>query len=187
MEHYRSTLATSAFAVFGLVAAAHMLHPGNYEMQTRSPRPAAAAAIQVAPVTWTDPPARSGAPETTGAIQTGARTSGLGNAVPSAIPAPRQAAVVPPGATPALRLPDEMAGPTETPRKAVAAHRPRGSGRSLRRIARLRHAPLARTAQADRTVVSASVPQPAPARPEASSKIDPIGDIIRGLGFGRDG
>ncbi|MGH1570636.1 hypothetical protein ACRAWG_08185 [Methylobacterium sp. P31] len=153
----------------------------------RTPRPIAAATTPVAPVAWTDPPARSGVPETTGAIRTSARAGGSGSAVPSAIPAPQLAAALPPAAAPALRLPEEIASPTGVPRKAVAVHRPKGSERNLRRMARLRHAALARTAQAERTVVSAPAPQPAQAQPEASSRIDPIGDIIRGLGFGRDG
>ncbi|MEE7438385.1 hypothetical protein MOR12E_03345 [Methylobacterium oryzae] len=130
MEHYRSTLGTTAVAVFGLVAAAHILHPGNYEVQTRPARPAVTDAAPVskpaaAPVTrsaWVDPPAKLAAPETTGALA----------------------------------------------------------------AAPLRHAALVRTAESDRLTVTAAAPQPAPAA-APSQKIDPIGDIIRGLGFGRDG
>lgn len=38
MEHYRSTLSTTAIAVLGLVVAARVLHPGNYEEQPRHTR-----------------------------------------------------------------------------------------------------------------------------------------------------
>ncbi|WP_147941105.1 hypothetical protein [Methylobacterium sp. WL64] len=38
MEHYRSTLATTAIAAFGLLVAAHVLHPGNYERSERNIR-----------------------------------------------------------------------------------------------------------------------------------------------------
>lgn len=59
MEHYRSTLATTAIAVAGLLAAAHVLHPGNYE---RSDRRARVVTVAIdAPSTstaWTDPPGK---------------------------------------------------------------------------------------------------------------------------------
>ncbi|MEE7462017.1 hypothetical protein MFUR16E_12245 [Methylobacterium fujisawaense] len=61
-----------------------------------------------------------------------------------------------------------------------------GRARAPPRSARLRHAALVRTAESDRPTVTAAAPQPAPAA-APSQKIDPIGDIIRGLGFGRDG
>ncbi len=179
MEHYRSTLGTTAVAVFGLVAAAHILHPGNYEVQTRPARPAVTDAAPVskpaaAPVTrsdWVDPPAKLAAPETTGAL--------------AAAPAPRVAATVPDTAMPAAPLPAEMARPAGPPRR-TAAHRAKGTERGVHRAARLRHAALVRTAESDRPTVTAAAPQPAPAA-APSQKIDPIGDIIRGLGFGRDG
>ncbi len=183
MEHYRSTLGTTAVAVFGLVAAAHILHPGNYEVQTRPARPAVTDAAPVskpaaAPVTrsaWVDPPAKLAAPETTGALA----------AALAAAPAPRVAATVPDTAMPAAPLPAEMARPAGPPRR-TAAHRAKGTERGVHRAARLRHAALVRTAESDRPTVTAAAPQPASAA-APSQKIDPIGDIIRGLGFGRDG
>ncbi|MGU3465084.1 hypothetical protein ACLBXO_09520 [Methylobacterium sp. C33D] len=182
MEHYRSTLGTAAVAVFGLVAAAHILHPGNYEVQTRPARPAVTDAAPVAkpvaaprmPSAWVDPPAKPAAPETTGAL--------------AAVPAPRVAAAVPAAAMPAAALPAEMARPAEPPRR-IAAHRAKGTERGVHRAARLRHAAVVRTAESDRpttATATAAAPQPAPAA-APSQKIDPIGDIIRGLGFGRDG
>ncbi|MEG9526409.1 MAG: hypothetical protein MIL41_11665 [Hyphomicrobiales bacterium] len=174
MEHYRSTLATTAIAVFGLVVAAHTLHPGNYEVQTRPARPISA------PVAWTDPPARIAGPETTGAIR---RAAEAPSALPSAVPAPQLAAVTPPVAAPALPLPREMADSAEPLPKASAVHRVRGSERNVRRVARLRHA---RTAQVDRAAIAPPAARPAQAAPDSATRIDPIGDIIRGLGFGRD-
>jgi len=173
MEHYRSTLGTTAVAVFGLVAAAHILHPGNYEVQTRPARPVVTAAAPIAPTAWVNPPARMTAPETTGAL--------------AAVPVPRIAAAVPSTAMPAAPLPAEMASLAEAPRKAVAARRTKGAERGPHRAARLRHAAIVRTAQSDRAAATAVAPQPAPVAADPSAKIDPIGDIIRGLGLGRDG
>ncbi|MBE7244551.1 MAG: hypothetical protein INR63_06345 [Actinomycetospora chiangmaiensis] len=179
MEHFRSTLATTAIAVFGLAVAAHSLHPSNRDVLTTPPRPVAAVAQ---PAAWTDPPARLAAPETTGAIRTDLRSVVPANPLPSAVPAPQQAAVMPPLASP---LPAEMAGSSEPLRKAVVARRPKGNERAAHRSARLRHAALARTAAVDRTAAPAA-PQAVQAAPAAASRIDPIGDILRGLGLGRD-
>ena len=59
MEHYRSTLAVTAIAVVGLVAAAHILHPGNYERSDLTAR-VVAVAIETPskPTAWTDPPTK---------------------------------------------------------------------------------------------------------------------------------
>jgi len=59
MEHYRSTLATTAIAVAGLLAAAHVLHPGNYERSDRRARVVTVAinAPSTSPA-WTDPPGK---------------------------------------------------------------------------------------------------------------------------------
>jgi len=181
MEHFRSTLATTAIAVFGLVVAARSLHPGIAEPQAGPIRPVAAA-----PVAWTDPPARVAAPETTGTIRADARADARATSddLPRAVPAPQRVAVMPPGAMPALPLPGEMAGPAEPLRKTAMARRPRASERAAHRNTRLRHAALARTATADRAAVAPAAPQSTPAAPAA--KIDPIGDILRGLGIGRD-
>ncbi|MCJ2060916.1 hypothetical protein MKL09_30890 [Methylobacterium sp. J-048] len=173
MEHYKSTLATTAIAVFGLVVAAHTLHPGNYELQ---PRPARIAASTVVPSTWMDPPAR-----TAGADKPEARVSETARASASDLLAPQMAAVLPPGAVVAPALPSEMIAPADKARKTLAAHRSKVADRGLRRTARLRHAGLARTAAVDPAVAPS---EPAPA--QASKKIDPIGDLIRGLGLGHD-
>lgn len=41
MEHYRSTLGTAAIAAIGLLVAARVLHPGNFEQLPRPARPVA--------------------------------------------------------------------------------------------------------------------------------------------------
>lgn len=57
MEHYKSTLATTAIAAFGLLAATHVLHPGNYERSDRNVRVVVVAdETAAAPTIWTDPP-----------------------------------------------------------------------------------------------------------------------------------
>ncbi|MCJ2054196.1 hypothetical protein [Methylobacterium sp. J-070] len=183
MEHFRSTLATTAIAVLGLVVAARSLHPGNYEVQTPPARPVAVAAL---PVAWTDPPARIAAPETTGTLRSDLRLSGVQDGLPSAVPAPQQAAVIPPGTRSDPAFAGEISGAAEPARKGVAAYRPKGSERAARHHARLRHAALARTASVERAA-AAPAAGPAQAPPASSARIDPIGDILRGLGFGRDG
>ena len=56
MERYKSTLATAAVAAFGLVAAAHILHPGNYEDPPRHVRtPIAAVEGPISTMAWVDP------------------------------------------------------------------------------------------------------------------------------------
>ncbi|MCJ2134178.1 hypothetical protein MKK69_08925 [Methylobacterium sp. J-026] len=62
MEHYRSTLAIAGVAAFGLVAAAHILHPGNYEDLPRGVQASVSRAeAPVRSVAWTSPPARADA------------------------------------------------------------------------------------------------------------------------------
>ncbi|MDP4006437.1 hypothetical protein [Methylobacterium sp. NEAU K] len=184
MEHYKSTLATTAFAVFGLVVAAHSLHPGNYETQQRPARTGApaSAAAPAGPMAWVDPPGRVAAPETVGAPSPDPRLTDSASATPSGLLAPRMTAVLPPGAVTAPALPREMTTPAEKSRTVIAAHRTKSTERGIRRVARLRHATLARTAEVDQAAAP-SVPAPQ----QATKAIDPIGDLIRGLGLGRDG
>jgi hypothetical protein len=115
MEHYRSTLATTAIAVFGLVVAAHTLHPGNYEVQ---PRPVRTEAAQAAPSTWMDPPARmavTSRPEPT--------ISETARAAAADLLTPRMAAALPPGAVTAPALPSALVAPVEKARKTLVANR----------------------------------------------------------------
>lgn len=172
MEHYGSTLATTAAAVFGLVAAAHILHPGNYEAQTRPVRQP--AAVATAAPAWTDPPAD---------LRMAAARSNPSADVPgpSAVPgllAPRMMAALAPGQTMAPTLPGTMASPPPgRERKAAAAQRRKAAQRNAR----------TRQASLDR---GTSAAQPAALRtdaPEPKAKTDPIGDLIRGLGLGGEG
>lgn len=64
MEHYLSTHLTTAIAVLGLVGAAHVLHPGNYERTDRQTRVVAVIReVPSTPTIWTDPPRRLHASE----------------------------------------------------------------------------------------------------------------------------
>ncbi len=121
-------------------------------------RPDTTAASLVKPVAWTDPPARH-TPETTGAL-----------------------AVALPAAQPAVATSPETA-PVEAPRRSTATHRGKGVERNRSRVAHLRRPARARTAAVDPAAMPRPTQQPAP---EASGRIDPIGDILRGLGLGRD-
>ena len=57
MEHYRSTLATTAIAALGLFVAAHVMHPGNFERSDRRTRViTVAAGAPSTPTIWTNPP-----------------------------------------------------------------------------------------------------------------------------------
>ncbi len=163
MEHYKSTFATTAIAAFGLLAAAHILHPGNFERTTYPSRPVAAVAPQAA--AWVNPPA---SPAVAAAPVQVAGTEIKLDAKPEPVPVAWTSATARPAeASPAPAL--------EPKRKVAANHR----HKVAQRQARVRQAELGRPA--------AQPAQPA-VQPQAaeSQRIDPIGDIIRGLGFGRD-
>ncbi|MDP4026953.1 hypothetical protein Q8W71_30655 [Methylobacterium sp. NEAU 140] len=157
MEHYRSTLATTACAVFGLITAAHVLHPGNFEEQSRRARPVAAQ--REAATAWTDP-----APvlrSHTVPVETTAL-------------APRMTMPLPAGATMMPALPASLSMPANSPASARAA-RPR---KAAQRPVRQRQATLAlaRTTPAPTTSTAA---------PKAAS--GSLADLLRGLGLDRDG
>ena len=157
MKYARSTLATTVLAVFGLGVAVQNLHSHDRDAQVR---PAAVAASPVEPAAWTDPPVR-GTPATTGALA-------------SALP----------GAPPAVTNPSVPAAmPAEASRRTAAIHRGKGAERNRSRVAHLRRIAHARTAAVDPAMMPQHTPQPAP---DTRGRIDPIGDILRGLGFGRD-
>lgn len=160
MEHFKSTIATTAIAAFGLVAAAHILHPGNYERTTYPSRPVATVAAQPAPQAWVNPPASPVVSVAAPVIQAEA---------PQPVPAPV--------AWTSARV--EAPAPVRTAEAVPEAHRKRGAHRRKlsQHPAPVRQAALAQPAQpvAD-----------APARKPEANRIDPIGDIIRGLGLGSD-
>lgn len=177
MEHYRSTLATTAVAVFGLVAAAHILHPGNYEAQPRPVRaPMAVAADATA---WVDPPAElraAGAPPNRAADVPAPSDVPVLSDVPGLL-APRMLAVLPPGATMAPPLPSAMASPPGRERKVAATPRRRVAQRAAR----------SRQASLDRGTIAEEPAAQRTDAPEPRVKVDPIGDLIRGLGLGGEG
>lgn len=170
MAHYRSTLATTAVAVAGLVAAAHILHPGNYETRTRAVRPDVASAL--APggaMGWADPPARPRVePAAVAQVQDVA-----------ALPAPRTMT--------ALTSDDAV----EQPPRATVASR---SGRSRKAGTADRRKFAQRAVRGRQASLGGGTPieppamaRPAPREMRTSDRIDPIGDLIRGLGLGREG
>lgn len=168
MEHYRSTIAVTGIAVLGLVAAAGILHPANFE---RAARPAAKPAMSVSAPTeataWVDPPAAS---------HVARRRSR---------PLPDVAALM--KAEPTTVLPSDgvMVQPLPAELTLVAATSRKGEGTHGRKL--VRRATAARQVALNRqsTDVSGSDPQQSEQAP-TSGKIDPIGDLIRGLGLGNN-
>ena len=161
MEHFKSTIATAAIAAFGLVAAAHILHPGNFERTTYPSRPVATVA---APATsWTNPPV----------LQPVAEQAALPVPVPVKVEAPAPVAWTSAKADAPSPAPARLAEAAPELRRKAGAHRRKVS----QRPAPVRQAALERPAQP-----VAAAPAPAP----REQRIDPIGDIIRGLGLGSD-
>ena len=160
MEHFKSTIATTAIAAFGLVAAAHILHPGNFERTTYPSRPVATVASHAA--AWVNPPAMLPVAQEVREVAAKADT------------APAQPAPVPVAWTSARAEAPAKTAEASPDHRHKAAHRRRVAQRKTD----VRQASLDRPAQ----------PAVAPAAPEKpkADRIDPIGDIIRGLGFGRD-
>jgi hypothetical protein len=114
-------------------------------------------AIPVTPVAWVDPPGRRTA-ETTGT-----RVAALPAAQPVAVTLPV---------------------PAEAIRRNTALHRQKAGERRRVRIAHFRRPAHARTAAVDPAAMAQPTPQ---AAPDTGGRIDPLGDILRGLGFGHDG
>ncbi|WP_375463813.1 hypothetical protein [uncultured Methylobacterium sp.] len=76
-------------------------------------------------------------------------------------------------------LPSEMAGPIGGPRKADPAPR----RKLAQRRAPVRQAAIGNGIPAEHVAVDRNA---AAANPAVAGKIDPIGDLMRGLGLGRD-
>lgn len=160
MEHFKSTIATTAIAAFGLVAAAHILHPGNFERTTYPSRPVATVAAQPAPQAWVNPPA---------ALAVSAPAPVVQAEAPQPVPSP----VAWTSAHAEAPAPIRTAEAAPEHRRKAGAHRRKLS----QRPAQVRQAALTQPAQP-------AAAAPAPKRDE--NRIDPIGDIIRGLGLGSD-
>lgn len=163
MEHYKSTFATIGAAVTGLVLAAQIMQTGAFAPDAGRPErghveaPAETAA-------WADPPAR-------------APVAAVARAEPAGLPA-RVAAEAPFLEAPLPLVPASTTAPVPAaqapaPRKAASAHK----RKVVQRGARTRQAGLA---------VQAPAPQVAAPAPAQENRVDPIGDLIRGLGFGGD-
>ena len=156
MEHFKSTIATTAIAAFGLVAAAHILHPGNFERTAYPSRPVATVAAQA----WVTPPA---APAVT-------------------VPAPVVQAEAPPPVPAPVAWTSAHAETPAPVRTAEAAPEHRRKAGAPRRKLSQRPAAVRQAALGQPAQPAAVAPAP---KPEAN-RIDPIGDIIRGLGLGSD-
>ena len=167
MEHYRSTFATAAVAALGLIAAAHILHPGNYEDLPRHVRaPVVAVEAPTSTMAWVDPPAHASA------------LSALSNAVITTA----QAAEVRPVLAPQLIAPSK---PTTS--LAPASTEQLRKTETLRRHKMAQHRTHVRQASLSRSALKSPVMDeqvPAPeAAPKVADRFDPIGSLIHGLGL----
>ncbi|GEP00985.1 hypothetical protein [Methylobacterium haplocladii] len=174
MIHLKSTLAISAIMLTGLVAASPFPYASDHE--PRQPRrtasmqiaPAVEAAASPAAVTsWADPPVKQQAaveaPLVLAASDTGAPTAQ--ESTPSAV------TVAPP--------PVRHVSLQASAQKAEQARR-----RKIARAAAARE----RQAVARQTAPSGDEAQVSPTTaPNTSQRIDPIGNILRGLGIGKQG
>lgn len=162
MEHYKSTFAVTGIAVLGLLTAAGILHPGNFERQER---PAARShAVAAAPTAWVDPPAsRSIALRRTAPLSD---TAALMKAEPTVALSADYAMVQP--------LPAELTQVATVARGARGSHGPK----LARRTVPTRQAALTRPASD-----AAGVAQQPAGTDSAGRTIDPIGDLMRGLGL----
>lgn len=166
MEHYKSTLGVTAAAISALVLAAQIMHTGPFAASApRMERVSATIAAPIEDTAWVNPPARQVAePVETAAVET----------KPVEAPPPSMTQALAPLAAQTLARQT-----TPAPRKVASAQRRKVAQRPVR----TRHATLETPSPTE-----ASAPQAAPVQPAAEAKrIDPIGDIIRGLGFGGQG
>ena len=157
MEHFRSTLVTTAVLITGLMTAAHVLHPRDAASEGRVGRPV--VALEAA-TPWSDPPARP-------------RPASMAEA-----PAPRPPTftLLPVALT--MRLSTaEAQQPLRHPRRAEAPRDHRMSERAVRaRIAAVDQGGAASATRAAR----------GDGKPSTTAKSDPIGDLLKALGLGQD-
>ena len=118
MEHYRSTLGTAAIAAIGLLVAARVLHPGNFEELPRAarPLPAQSEAASTPVAARFDPP-----------FGLYMRPSALSSEM--AVLAPRLTAPLPAGMTMMPILPASMANAVGQSRYTEARRQPRAAER----------------------------------------------------------
>ena len=174
MEHYKSTLTTAAVAAFGLLAAAHLLHPGNYEDQPTRVRalgvgtPGASGVVA-----WVDPPARqSVSTALSGAL---IATAQAAEAAPAQTLSPVAKPVAEAAPSPVDRQPVHASA--EPVRKPDASRRRKVAQRRIR----THQAALTRSAQSE-PALDRPVSAVEPAR-TAATRFDPIRALIHGLGL----
>ena len=170
MERYKSTLATAAVAAFGLVAAAHILHPGNYEDLPRHVRnPIAAVEGPISTMAWVDPPARASALDAlSNAVITTAQAAEGRPIAPQLIAS--ELAASKPVASLAPASPEQL-------RKFVAPRR----HKMAQRRTHMRQASLTRSAPKS-PAIDEQVPA-LEAAPKVADRFDPIGSLLHGLGL----
>lgn len=172
MEHFKSTIATTAVMVMGLITAAHVLHPRDPAPER--PRGTMAAASSHRATTWSDPPARE-------APAPAAAREDASSAAAAATRASRPASFTLLSNAMVASLPvGETALQPRRSRKAEA-----GRGQKLVQFAsRGRSAAVEPGTGAD---LRAAKPDDASGQPRKAAQGDPIGDLLKGLGIGRDG
>ncbi|KQQ31490.1 hypothetical protein ASF53_01965 [Methylobacterium sp. Leaf123] len=168
MEHYRSVFATTAVMVFGLLATSPLVRTQN-----SAPTPTRAQSVIVSSAeaaegsTWADPPRYSAVMAAKPSIDD--RSSMLA-------PKPATFTLLPPE-TVALLAADDLARADTAQRvQAVRRHR------AAKVATRTRPAPVVETS----TTGPASSGEATASQPQKAARIDPIGDLLRGLGIGRD-
>jgi hypothetical protein len=161
MEHYKSTFAVTGIAVLGLLTAAGILHPGNFERQAQPTAQRSAAAV--ATTAWVDPPASRTAQRRAAPLSD---TAALMKPEPS-VPLSADYAMVQP-------LP---AGLTIVATTARGTRVIQGA-KMARRAVPTRQTALNRPVAGD-----ASAAQQQSSAESAGRTIDPIGDLMRGLGL----
>ena len=170
MERFASTLATTAACV-GLMVAGHLaiVHERGPEPPVKA-RPVAVAATETR--AWAEPPAK---PELRAAETTGTVAWTAAPPAPAAEPAPvteAQPLVQPPVVQPAALKADKAKRTEQARRKRLAQAKERRT----------------RTAARDLPIEQGNVQEIAPrSEPAPARQADPIGDLLRGLGIGRQG
>ena len=156
MEHYRSVFVTTAVMVFGLLATSPLVRTQNSALTSSRAESLIVSSAEAAEGSTWADPPRYSA----------------------GVPAPQPATVtlLSPEMV-ALLAADDLAGADTTQRvQAVRRHR------AAKVATRVRPAPAAETS----TALPASGTATTATQPQQAARIDPIGDLLRGLGIGRD-
>lgn len=173
MEHYRSVFATTAVMVLGLVATSPLLQRQDSDVsQPRANLMMSSNMQDSGGGDWSDPPRRVDPVAKTGAE--GRREEG------EASPRPASFTLLPPETVTLLAASGTL-----------ASSEPSRQGQSLRRhratkvASRVRPDVTPRPATPEVTRQDSAQPD-APPQPRRADGVDPIGDILRGLGIGKD-